>query len=437
MKSRYNFLIKTVPLSRANCGLLGALHRGFLTLFFLLLASALPAAALEPGGIKPAPNPLILISIDGFRWDYLERYAAPVLQQLAAQGVRAERMNPAFPSKTFPNHYTLVTGLYPEHHGIVSNWFFDPAFGETFGMSKPESNANPRWWGGEPIWITAEKQGVRSACFFWPGSETTHQGFRPSFFKPFNGKLPSNDRVDGLLAWLDLPAAQRPQLGTLYFDIVDHAGHTFGPDAPETQAAVAAVDAAISRLLAGLTARGIREHTNLVIVADHGMAACGPDKVIFLEDLMDTTTVQVESLGPNGGVRPKTGTAAELVASIRAKKPAHVQVYLREEVPADLHYRDNPRIPPVMLIADEHWNIESRVGWSFRSRTYSRGSHGWDPATSDMGALFLAQGPAFRQGVILKAFDNIHVYNLLCATLGLQPAPNDGDDRLVHAALAK
>lgn len=189
------------------------------------------------------------------------------------------------------------------------------------------------------------KTGPPQRLFFLAGLRDHASRVSPELFKPFNGKLPSNDRVDGLLAWLDLPAGQRPQVSTLYFDIVDHAGHTFGPDAPETQAAVAAVDASIGRLLAGLTARGIREHTNLVIVADHGMADCGPDKVIFLEDLMDMNTVQVESLGPNGGVRPKTGTAAELVASIRAKKPAHVQVYLREEVPANLHYRDNPRIP--------------------------------------------------------------------------------------------
>jgi predicted AlkP superfamily pyrophosphatase or phosphodiesterase len=398
----------------------------------------LVSSCTTPAPKTASTDPLILISIDGFRWDYLDKYDAPVLKQLAADGVRAKRMNPSFPSKTFPNHYTLVTGLRPEHHGIVSNNFFDPAFQESFALNKKESNTEARWWtGGEPVWITAEKQGIRSACFFWPGSEVENHGLRPSYYKPFNGKLPSNDRVDGLLAWFDLPAGQRPRFFTLYFDIVDHAGHTFGPDAPQTAEAVKQVDDAIGRLLAGLTARGLGGKTNLVIVADHGMSACGPDKVVFFEDLMDVSKVQVESTGPNGGVRPKSGSAADLVASIRAKHPAHVQVYLREEVPANLHYRDNPRIPPVVLIADEHWNIESKVGWPKRAPTYILGSHGWDPELSDMGALFLASGPAFRHGVVLEAFDNIHVYNLLCATLGLTPAPNDGDQRLVHTVLGR
>lgn len=403
----------------------------------LLLAVSLVPSCSTPAKNTAAANPLILISLDGFRWDYLQKYDAPVLRQLADGGVRAKRMNPSFPSKTFPNHYTLVTGLRPEHHGIVSNWFFDPAFGETFSMSKTESNTESRWWGGEPVWITAERQGVRSACFFWPGSEMENHGKRPSFYKAFDGKLSSSARVDGLLKWLDLPLAEQPRLCTLYFDIVDHAGHKFGPDAPETAQAVKQVDEAIGRLLAGLASRGLRERTNFVIVADHGMARCGPDKVIFLEDLMDVATVQVESTGPNGGVRPKNGPAADLVASIRAKNVAHLQVYLREEVPAHLHYRDNPRIPPVVLIADDHWNIESKLGWPNRAPTYSIGSHGWDPETSDMGALFIASGPGFRRGLVLEPFDNIHVYNLLCAALGVQPAPNDGDQRLVRAALAR
>ena len=407
---------------------------------FLILCAGLAGLLLPSCTSRPAapaaPIPLILISIDGFRWDYLDRYDAPVLRQLAAGGVRAKRMNPSFPSKTFPNHYTLVTGLRPEHHGLVGNWFWDPALGEMFSMAKTEE----KWWsGGEPVWITAERQGVRSACFFWPGSETAHHGIRPTLYKPFDGKMPSRARVDGLLAWLDLPPAQRPQLATLYFDIVDHAGHQFGPEAPETRAAVKEADDAVGRLLAGLTARGRRDQVNLVVVADHGMSECSPEQVVFLDDLMDLKTVQVEQTGPYGGVRPKPGTvtAAQLVASIRAQAPPQVKVYLREEVPAHLHYRASDRISPVVLICDDHWNLEQKTGWPNRVLTYSRGTHGWDPETTNMGALFVAQGPAFRRGAVLEAFDNIHVYNLLCAVLGLNPAPNDGDQRLVHAALKR
>lgn len=401
--------------------------------------------ALGLASCTTAPRPpraelLVLISIDGFRWDYLQKYDAPTLKALATGGVHATRLTPSFPSKTFPNHYTLVTGLYPAHHGIVGNWFYDPLSGETFGMSKPASNSEERWWSaGEPVWITAEKQGVRSACYFWPGSETTHDGVRPSFFRPFDKKIPAPERVDGLLGWLTLPPARRPRLATLYFDMVDDMGHKYGPDAPETGAAVKAADDAVARLLAGLDSLGLRAKTDLVIVSDHGMSEQGPDRVIFLEDLMNVSQVQVDSSGPVGGVRPKPGTItpAGLAAAIRTKAPPQLHVWLREETPEKFHYRGNPRIPDVVLLADDHWNFESKLGWPKRVLTYSKGNHGWDPATPNMGALFVAHGPDFKTGIEIPRVENIHLYNLLCAALGIKPAPNDGDRRLVRAALAQ
>lgn len=376
----------------------------------------------------------VLVSIDGFRWDYLQLHHAPVLAKLAAEGVHATRITPCFPSKTFPNHYSLVTGLRPESHGIVANWFYDPKLKEMFAMSKKETH----WWdGGEPVWITAEKQGVRSACFFWPGSEAELQGRRPTYYKPWDKRLTSNDRVDGLLEWLGKPEAERPRLCTLYFDAVDTAGHNYGPTAPETKSAVAEVDAAIGRLLAGLERLGLRDRVNLLVVSDHGMGDCGPDRVIFFEDLMDVSKVQLESNGPNGGVRPKPGTVtpAELAASIRAKAPPQLKVYLREEVPAEFHYGKSDRIPPVVLMCDMHWNIETKNGWPLVSQRYSRGAHGWDPRTTEMGALFIARGPAFRTRLEIGDVENIHLYNLLCATVGITPAPNEGDDRLLRQVM--
>jgi predicted AlkP superfamily pyrophosphatase or phosphodiesterase len=402
----------------------------------LLAASALLLASC---GTAPSAGQkgrlTILVSIDGFRWDYIERHGAPTLARLAAGGTRMSSLTPSFPSKTFPNHYTLVTGLRPESHGIVANWFWDPALGEMFGMAKMETH----WWdAGEPVWITAEKQGVRTACFFWPGSEARIQGRQPWRFRKFEKKLTNPERVDGLLAWLAGPAAERPKFATLYFDSVDTIGHDRGPLAPETRAAVREADAAIARLLDGLANLGLRESTNLVVVSDHGMSECGPDKVIFFEDLMDTDLVQIESDGPNGGVRPKDpAQTAAILAGIRAKAPPQLKAYLREEVPAEFHYRKSDRIPPIVLMCDDHWNIERKSTWGAKRATFPKGTHGWDPRTENMGALFVAHGPDIARGKVIDRTDNIHVYNLVCALLGIRPAPNEGDDRLAHAVMAR
>lgn len=404
------------------------------SLLFLVFAGLGLTSCTTPGQRAPA-GPLILISIDGFRWDYLERYDAPALRRLAAAGVHARRLNSSFPTKTFPNHYTIVTGLRPQNHGIVGNRFHDPALGDKFTMSRKET----AWWtGGEPVWITAEKQGVRTACYFWPGSESELQGRRPTLFRPFDKKLPPPDRVDGILAWLARPAAERPRFLTLYFDHLDDAGHSHGPDAPETAAAVREADDAIARLLAGLDRLGLGDSANLVIVSDHGMSATSPDRVVFLDDLLDLSLVSVEVTGPYGGVRPKPGVeAAALVASMRRKAPPQVRVFLREDMPAHLHYNRGDRVPPILLLMNDGWCIEQKTGWPAQRARYSKGNHGWDPTLPSMGALFVAHGPAFRQGARLAEAHNIDVYNLLCAVLGITPAPNDGSDALRRAALRR
>ena len=403
----------------------------------LLLAVLLAPSCSTPAGGTAAADPLILISIDGFRWDYLQKYDAPTLRQLAADGVHATRLTPSFPSLTFPNHYTIVTGLYPEHHGLVANTFFDPALQAKFVYKSHESSVDSRWWeGGEPVWITAEKQGVRSACFFWPGSEAEIHGARPAFFKPFDKSLTCTQRVDGLLEWLALPPGRRPRLATLYFNIVDDAGHTFGPDAPETAAAVKEADAAIARLLDGLIRLGLRGSASLVIVSDHGMEPVSPDRTILIDDYVSLNSVDVDFAGPNAGLRPKTGTAEELAAKLRGRHP-HLSVWLRNEVPERLHYRASGRIAPVVLSADPGWYITTRDYLRVKRLTFERGTHGFDPASVNMGALFIASGPAFRHGVEIPDVENIHIYNLLCAALGVQPAANDGDQRLVRAALKR
>jgi predicted AlkP superfamily pyrophosphatase or phosphodiesterase len=408
---------------------------------FVVLLLAVGLAGLSSCANAPQAAPrsdlLVLISIDGYRWDYLQKHPTPNLQRLATSGVHARRMTPSFPSLTFPNHYTLVTGLYPEHHGIVGNYFYDPDLNAKFAYKTHESSVDPRWWaGGEPVWITAEKQGVRSACFFWPGSEAENHGIHPSFYKTFSKQLTCADRVDGLLEWLNLPPAQRPHFATLYFDVVDTKGHDSGPDAPETAAAILEVDNAIGRLLAGIAKLGLGDRTDFVLVSDHGMEPISPDRAIFMDDYADLKSFDVDSAGPNAGLHPKTETPEQLAAHFRGKHP-ELSVWLRNEVPERLHFRASNRIAPVILNASPGWYITTHEYLRVKRPTFERGTHGYDPATPNMGALFIASGPSFKRGHEFADVENIQVYDLLCAALGVKPAPNDGDGRLIREALAR
>jgi predicted AlkP superfamily pyrophosphatase or phosphodiesterase len=404
-------------------------------IFLTLLAAAAGGLRGAAAAEAPASRLVILVSIDGFRWDYFDKYHPAELGRLAADGVHARRMTSSFPSLTFPNHYTIVTGLRPEHHGIVANTFFDPELKEKFYYTHHDCAVDPRWWsGGEPIWITAERQGLHSACFFWPGSESENHGLRPSFSKPFDKHLTADDRVDGLLEWIALPEAQRPRVATLYFDMVDSAGHAFGPDSPETGQAVALVDRAIGRLLGGLQKLGLREQTDFVFISDHGMEPVSPDRVVILDDYVSPATIDIDFAGAVAGLRPKTETPAELLAHFGSSHP-HVSVWLRSEVPERLHYRASNRIAPVVLCADPGWYITTRQYLRVHRLTFERGTHGYDPATPNMGALFVADGPSFRHGKELDDVDNVDIYNLLCADLKITPAPNDGSQRLVEEVL--
>ena len=390
-------------------------------LLALVLSSCARAKPPETSR-SPAEQAVVLISLDGFRADYLQRPVAPNLQALARRGVRAEWMTPSFPSKTFPNHYTIVTGLYPEHHGIVANNIRDSLLG-SFTMSDSNAVRDGRWWGGEPIWVTAELQGKRAANFFWPGSEAAIKGVRASIWKRFDDHFPNAARVDSVLTWLSRPTGEAPSLVTLYFSDVDHAGHRYGPLAPETDSAIARLDTMVGRLMDGLTARGLAHRVNVIVVADHGMLATPPNQLIALDDYISLDDVDVVDWSPVGAIIPKPGRLEAVYARLHNANP-HLQVYRKGEVPARFHYTDNPRIAPLVLIADGGWSITRRDkvdAWSATSA-----SHGWDNATPAMRALFVAAGPAFRRGVVVPAFQNIHVYDLMCAILGLTPAPNDG-----------
>jgi predicted AlkP superfamily pyrophosphatase or phosphodiesterase len=400
-----------------------------LRLFAFACALLVAACAIPSRESRVAPRaPLILISLDGFRADYLGRGLTPNLSQLAATGVSATAMRPAFPSLTFPNHYTLVTGLYPDHHGIVNNTMEDPAIpGERFSLADPAAEADERWWDeATPLWVTAGRQGLLTATMFWPGSDQIIHGARPTYWKSYDKQMSLDARIDAVLGWLDLPPAERPAFLTLYMEPVDTAGHTFGPDSEGVNAALGQVDAAIRRLVSGLRQRGLLDRVNLIVVADHGMAATSPDRVIYLDDLVGAQDFHLVSGGAVAGLSPEPGKDPA-VARLITVHHAHFQCWRRADIPARLRYGTNPRVPPIVCLAETGWLVTTHAE-AAQHKGVPLGQHGYDGADPAMRALFIAHGPAFREGlVVTRGFDNVDVYPLLADLLRVKPEPNDGD----------
>ncbi|HWU74886.1 MAG TPA: ectonucleotide pyrophosphatase/phosphodiesterase [Rhodanobacter sp.] len=403
-------------------------------------AAQRPVAPASSAVAASQPTPLLLISIDAYRHDYIDRGFSPVLQMLARTGVRADSMQPSFPSLTFPNHYTIVTGLRPDHHGIVHNDMFDPKLGN-FSMDNLQAVRDGRWWAeGTPLWVTADRHGLRTATMFWPGSEADIHGYRPDDWKPFDKEATADQRVDQILAWLDLPTAQRPSFLTLYFDKVDHYGHLDGPDSPEVDAAMRKVDAALGRLVSGLKQRGLFEHMNIIVLADHGMANVPRSNNVKIDQLIALDQVQMVSSGVLAGFNPKndSATAHADFAAIEQKleqPQQHMHCWDKTRLPARFDYGSNPRVPKLLCLANVGWRITTTQKLAHRKEPLNLGEHGYDNADPAMQAVFVAHGPAFRIGAKVPAFPNVDVYPLMAHLLNLPPAPNDGDYDAVKGML--
>lgn len=390
-----------------------------LLLFSLLLTSA-PAQAQEAR--KPVT---ILISIDGFRADYLDRGITPNLSRLAAEGARG-KLRPSFPTKTFPNHYAIVTGKRPDNNGITGNNMLDPRRpGVKFSLGDPKQALDPFWWDeAEPAWITAGKAGVRSATMFWPGSEVAIHEVRPPDWLRYDEHVGYAQRVNTVLDWMRRPADIRPAFATLYFEAVDGAGHEFGPDSAEVNAAISNVDARIGDLVAGLAAMG--QPAQIIVVADHGMRAIDESRVIQLADMIDLPSIIAVETGPYAAIEPAAGTD-DRVAKALLKPHDHMTCNRREELPKRLHYGRNPRVAAIICIAEPGWSIlAGPPTWPVKG-----GAHGYDNQDPQMLALFVASNAGLSGDVGI--IDNIEIYPLLMELVGVAPLPSDAAGVLVKA----
>ncbi|HEX6279979.1 MAG TPA: ectonucleotide pyrophosphatase/phosphodiesterase [Pyrinomonadaceae bacterium] len=415
------------------------MNRARSLLLLTVLVFLMTAAGRAVGQEKYDPT-VILISIDGMGYDYLDIYAPPELKRLATNGVRARWLIPAYPTKTFPNHYTVATGLYPGNHGLIENNMFDAATGKWFGLGDRNAVEDPMWWGGEPIWITAQKQGLIAGAYFFPGTETPIAGVRPKFWKTYDGKVPNDERVETVLSWFDLPRNERPRIITMYFSDVDDAGHAHGPEATETRDALLKVDGSISRLVAGLGSRGALDSANIIVFSDHGMAPYKIRDAVVLDKYFDANDVErVFWVGEFTQIFPKPGTENKVYESIRSQLPATAKIYRRNEFPKRFRLDRSKRVAPLVVVPEPGTVITNQERYARAERDgildRTRGGHGYDNLHPLMRATFIASGPVFKQGYVSDPFESVDIYNLMTRVLGLKPAKNDGKWRRIKQVL--
>ncbi|XP_019393600.1 PREDICTED: ectonucleotide pyrophosphatase/phosphodiesterase family member 3 isoform X1 [Crocodylus porosus] len=374
--------------------------------------------------------PLILFSMDGFRAEYLQTWSSllPNIEKLKTCGTHTKYMRAVYPTKTFPNHYTIVTGLYPESHGIIDNSMYDVNLDQSFSLSG-NAKFNPIWWKGEPIWLTAMSQSLKAGTFFWPGSDVLINGTYPTFFRMYNKSVTYQERISQVLKWLDSPKSERPDFYTLYIEEPDSSGHLFGPVSAGVIKALQLADQTLGMLMEGLKQQNLHNCVNLIVLADHGMEKTFCNKLEYMTDYLNKTNFYMY-MGPAARIRayrvPEdyfTFDSEGIVKNLTCRKPnQHFKPYLTPNLPKRFHYAYNTRIDKVHLLVDRQWLAVKNKNYTF----CDGGNHGYDNEFKSMEAIFLAYGPSFKEKTEVEPFENIEVYNLMCDLLHIKPTPNNG-----------
>lgn len=374
---------------------------------------------------KEQKNYVLLVSFDAFRYDYPVIYNTPNMNILAKDGIKADRMISSFPTNTFPNHYSIATGLYPDHHGLVNNSFPAPDLGMFYRMGDRQAVENPAFYGGEPMWVTAQKQGLRAASFFWVGSEAPVGGMHPTYWKKYDESTGYGERIDTVMKWFTYSEERRPRLVTLYFDEPDATSHSFGPESEETKEVVESLDSLVGVIRGKIALLPFADRVNLIVLSDHGMASVSPEKYINLKSVVPDRMIESISGGnPVYLINPASGKADSVLLLINST--SGVKAWRKSELPEQWHYGTHPRIPEIVVVADSSWSIGTRP-----SASRSRGAHGYDNQNPELYSIFYAAGPAFKKNRTLQELNNVDVYNIVCKILKLKPAPNDGNPEIL------
>jgi ectonucleotide pyrophosphatase/phosphodiesterase family member 5 len=383
-------------------------------LFFIILASLT---------LAQSPPYVILISFDGFRWDYSERGIAPNLEKMKREGVHALSLRPSFPSKTFPNHYSIVTGMYPENHGLISNSFTDPFTKEKYKISDKKVVGESKWYLGEAFWEIAKRNGIICASYFWPGSEIMLDYRRPKYYEKYEHKRPYKQRIDGVINWLKLPEEERPHFITLYFDDTDTYGHRYGPNSPEINQSIQRLDSLIGYLYKGLNTIGMMDSTNVILVSDHGMTDISLDKVVNIEEMLIDFEYEIGGDKPFMMIEPSKSDFQNVYKTLKENEN-YYKVYLKEDLPDNFHYSKHPFIYSIILIADIGWSLVNNAWLKDMNNSYSKGNHGYDNNQRDMHGVFIARGPNIKSNYKTGTIWNVDIYPMLSKIFNIESRSN-------------
>ncbi len=366
---------------------------------------------------------VLLISFDGFRWDYLDRGITPVMKDMEQNGVRAISLRASYPTKTFPNHLSIITGMYPQNHGIITNGFTDPFSGEYYRLGDTVSVRDAKWYLGEAFWTTAKRQGVKTASYFWPGSELNTPSRSPNYREHYEHKRPYAKRVEGILNWLKKPYEERPHFITLYFDATDTYGHKYGPNSNEINTCVASLDTLLGTIRTGLADAGMKDSVNIIVVADHGMTEVSTEKVVMIDEILADMECKLEGSGPLMLINTEDGKREEIYNKLLNRKE-HYRVYKKESLPEYYHFNKHPFIGDIVVVADIGWSLTTKNGFNKMKKYGSKGNHGYEKDHMDMHGIFLAEGPSFKKNYLTGTVWNIDIYPLLCKIFNIYPRNN-------------
>lgn len=403
----------------------------FLALLLLTLAGIFVGVTLYKQSQKAEAQEryAVILSLDGFRYMYLDELSTPNLDAMVAEGVSGS-LQPSYPSNTFPNHYSMATGLYPEHHGIVNNRFWVDELNDYYKLGDSARVYNPAFYGGEPIWNTAEKQGIKAGSYFWVGSETAVQNMRPSYWKKYDAETSFTARADSVIAWLQKPIEERPRLITWYIQEPDHTGHTYGTGSDQLKAMVSTVDSVVGYFRSELAKLPIASQVDFIIVSDHGMKDYEPDKIINLMDYLPADSFRYIVDGTPTLLYTKHPEYIDEAMKVLEKVP-HVTAYRRADVPARFHYSEGDRLGDIVVMPE----LGGYIFFREKPELKLPAGHGFDNTLPEMQAIFFGVGPSFAKGKKVSQVPNVAIYPLLCHILQLTPAPNDGTEEDVQKLL--